>query len=224
LVARNIDRALKDFAAPMGRGKKLLDIGCGGQPLRATLVQMGFDYTGADVQQNAAGTVDVITAIDKPLNSTLSSRGPFDFIVCTEVLEHVADWDTAFKNLASLLKPGAKALITCPQFYPLHEVPYDFWRPTLYALRYFAQRVGLRVVVQEACGDGLDVVGTALASAKPIPKDRGWLSRAIALALGLARKVAFMVIRSKFIRKRITTGGSLYLSNLVILQRPTTAP
>ena len=91
---------------------------------------MGFDYTGADVQQNKAATVDFVAAIDQPLPPQLAGAGPFDFIVCTEVLEHVADWEMAFRNLRSLLAPGGRLLITCPHFYPLHETPHDYWRPT----------------------------------------------------------------------------------------------
>ena len=52
--------------------------------------------------------------------------------------------------------------MTCPMFYPLHEEPYDFWRPTLHALDYFARRAGLRVVERQGAGDAWDILGTLL--------------------------------------------------------------
>jgi len=67
---------------------------------------MGYSYTGRDVQQNPEGTVDVVCAIDEELPVELTYRGPFDLVLCTEVLEHVADWDMAFRNLATLLGRG----------------------------------------------------------------------------------------------------------------------
>jgi len=84
-------------------------------------------------------------------------------------MEHVADWDKAFKNLALLMERGGRVLITCPQFYRLHEEPYDFWRPTLHALRYFGGRAGFRTVHDVAAGGAWDVLGTLLADCLPYP-------------------------------------------------------
>jgi SAM-dependent methyltransferase len=219
LLRAGIDAALRDFAASLGPGKKLLDVGCGEQPLRTILQGMGFDYTGADIQQNKAGTVDVVAAIDQPLPPQLPPRGPFDFIVCTEVLEHVADWDFAFRNLRSLLAPGGRILVTCPHFYPLHETPHDYWRPTPYALQYFAARNGLRILDQRSAGDGFDVLGTALACVQPIPRMGGLLSRLAAFICDVSRKAAFVLLRSGLLRQYVSGGGSLYLSNIVVMER-----
>ncbi len=61
----------------------------------------------------------MIACIDEPLPAELLNQGPFQFVLCTEVLEHVADWPMAFKNLASLMSSGGHLLITCPFFYPV---------------------------------------------------------------------------------------------------------
>ena len=220
LLANRIAAALQRFAAPSAKGRKVLDVGCGGQPLRVALESMGFVYSSVDVQQNNTETVDVIAPIDGPVPESLLTRGPFDFIVCTEVLEHVADWNACFENLTALLAPGGRILITCPHFYPLHEIPFDYWRPTPYAMQFFAQRNGLKILSQENAGDGLDVLGTALACATPAPASGAFFSKLIALAFDVFRKAAFVAIRSRFIRSRVTTKGSLYLSNVVVMQRP----
>lgn len=206
----------------MGAGKKVLDVGCGGQPLRDELLRLGFHYTSADVQQNSSNTVDILTPIDQPLPDSLSQRGPFDFILCTEVLEHVPDWDMAFKNIFSLLAPGGRLLVTCPHFYQLHEIPHDYWRPTPFAIQYFARRVGLNILHQESAGDGWDVLGTALACVQPAATG-GLFSKVLAFACDISRKAAFVLIRSPFFRRRVAGRGALYLSNIVVFERPMNA-
>jgi SAM-dependent methyltransferase len=220
LLREGIDVALRKFAAPLGPGKKLLDVGCGEQPLRSILREMGFDYVGSDVQQNKAGTVEFVAAIDQPLPPQLLARGPFDFIVCTEVLEHVADWDMAFRNLRALLSPGGRLLVTCPHFYPLHETPHDYWRPTPYAIQYFAARQGLQILDQQSAGDGLDVLGTALACVQPVAQTASPLSRLAAFACDIVRKAAFVLLRSRLLRQYVKGKGATYLSNIVVLECP----
>jgi 2-polyprenyl-3-methyl-5-hydroxy-6-metoxy-1,4-benzoquinol methylase len=219
LLRAGIDAALRNYAAPLGPGKKLLDVGCGEQPLRSILRDMGFAYTSVDVHQNKSATVDVVAAIDQPLPPQVPASGPFDFIVCTEVLEHVADWEMAFRNLRSLLAPGGRLLVTCPHFYPLHEIPHDFWRPTPYALQFFADRHGLKILDQQSAGDGFDVLATALACVQPVPRTGSILSRLAAFACDTLRKVAFVLLRSRLVRQYVSGQGLLYLSNIVVMER-----
>ena len=50
-----------------------------------------------------------------------------DGVICSEVLEHVPNYQAALTEIARVLRPGAKLLITSPFLYPLHG-PFDFWR------------------------------------------------------------------------------------------------
>src|SRR5262249_50198528 len=137
LLAERIRRAIAEYAAPAPAAGRALDIGCGGQPFRGDLEAIGYAHWGPHVPQNPEGTVDVICAIDDTLPPALLASGRFDFLICTEVLEHVADWESAFRNFSRLLAARGRLLVTCPHFYPLHAEPYDFWRPTPHALRHF---------------------------------------------------------------------------------------
>ncbi len=204
------------------RGGKVLDVGCGRQPFRTLLESRGLRYVGLDTQQNIDNTVAHVCPIDGELPATLLADGPFDFILCTEVMEHVADWQSAFANFHRLLAPGGRLLITCPHFYPLHEEPYDFWRPTPYALRYFAARFGLTVVVQQQVGDGLDVLGTTLAATKFRVPDRSWnpLAHLVVFALQVKKVAWVWFCKQRFARSLVNPQTKLYLSNLVVLERP----
>jgi len=202
------------------RGTRVLDVGCGEQPLRADVERYGSTYTSVDVHQNAAGTVHFVAAIDSVLPPELRANGPFDFIVCTEVMEHVADWAMAFENFTSLMAPGSKLLITCPHVFPLHEEPYDFWRATPYALKFHGLRAGLEIVEQEKLGTGWDVLGTILGALPTTPASPTLTSRVAAKVAGLARKVLFVAVRSGMLRKLVAVSPGVYLSNFVVFARP----
>jgi SAM-dependent methyltransferase len=227
LLARLIEQALVTHAAPLSAGRaegrdhaRALDVGCGRQPFRTRLEQLGFAYTAQDVTQNPEGTVDVLCPIDRPVPEALTSLGPFQFILCTEVLEHVADWDAAFRNFRALLAPGGRMLITCPAVYPLHEEPFDFWRPTRYALRYYADRVGLRVVEQQAAGSGWDVLGTVLGGCMIRPRGPGTWYRFLRFGVAAVRRILIHVLRSGILQRFADLGGGVYLVNIAVLERP----
>lgn len=202
-----------------GRPRICLDVGCGEQPLRAELLEAGFQYVSFDIEQNASGSVDYLGAIDQPLPAALATLR-FDLIVCTEVLEHVADWPTAFENLARLLKPGGQLLITCPHIWVPHEEPYDFFRPTSWALAHHGERVGLRVVELERLGDGYDVLGTVLAAVRlRAPRGRPWMWL-VAGPLALLRKAALVWLNLRCLKRVVELRTGLYLSTLAVLEKP----
>lgn len=222
LLRRLIDQALTTYAAPNpGNGtRSALDVGCGRQPFRKTLESMGYRYVGMDVQQNQDQSVDLIGPIDAPMRDAMKNAGTFQFILCTEVLEHVADWNQAFENLTSLLAPGGKMLMTCPFVYPLHEEPYDYWRPTRHALAYFAQRNGLRIVEQQAAGSGWDVWGTVLGGVIIMARSNSFWHRLMRNMVATVRKLLVSFIRSGFPQRLADLGGGMYLSNFIVLERP----
>lgn len=219
LLRRHIEAALAKYAKPSAGAERALDVGCGRQPFRRELELAGYIYVSMDAQQNPEGSVDFVCAIDEELPARFSGEEHFQFVLCTEVLEHVADWDMAFKNLALLLSHGGRALITCPHFYQLHEEPYDFWRPTLHALTFFAQREGFRIIDKAAAGDAWDVLGTVVANCRPALRIEGVLGRSASKVLVLVQKCVFRLLRSRVLQQSIRLNGPLYLSNVVILER-----
>lgn len=76
--------------------------------------------------------------------------GQFDLVICTEVLEHVADWRGSALTLSSLVAPGGALLITTrgPGF-PYHPYPIDTWRYTVEAMGLILEACGLNVRVLE---------------------------------------------------------------------------
>ncbi|NJL10543.1 MAG: class I SAM-dependent methyltransferase [Calothrix sp. SM1_7_51] len=170
---------------------RALDIGCGRQPFRKDLEALGYTYTSSDVNQNIESSVDILFELDKPIPIELIELSPFSLIFCTEVMEHIANWDMAFSNFAQLLSSGGRLLITCPYFYQLHEVPYDFWRPTPYALQYFADKHGFTLLFQENAGDAWDILGTLLANVYSLPSSRSLRDRLLNRIVSLCQQKYF---------------------------------
>lgn len=223
LLRRRILELIESCATPAPPGGRVLDIGCGEQPFRPHLESIGYTYTGLDVTQNSQSSVDIVCAIDEDLSS-LSIRGPFQLILCTEVLEHVADWQRAFHNMASLLSERGRLLVTCPHFYPLHEEPYDFWRPTLHAIDHFGSAEGLRPLRRAAAGDVWDVVGTLLGSCWPTPVTESWGDWALTRLVSLTRRGLAAVLTRRWLQASVRWESQLYLSNVALLERPPSLP
>lgn len=200
---------------------RALDVGCGGQPFRARIESCGCAYHGIDTQAQPGVALDAVCAIDEPLPATVETlAGPgFDLILCTEVLEHVLDWPLAWSNLHRLLAPGGRLIITCPFIYPLHEEPYDFWRPTPHALRRFADRSGFEVIEQGTLGDGFDALGTINAACTPDPASGSIGATVLSTIARKGRKLLHRLLTSPRIRRSLTARSRLYVANFIVLTR-----
>jgi 2-polyprenyl-3-methyl-5-hydroxy-6-metoxy-1,4-benzoquinol methylase len=219
LLKEHIDHVLNTYASPAPVEGRALDVGCGRQPFRQELENLGYAYYSMDVTQNPEETVDFLCELDKPLPAKLTSDRPFNFIFCTEVMEHIADWEMAFSNFAQLLAPGGKLFITCPHFYQIHEEPYDFWRPTPYALQYFADKYQLKTIYQVNAGNAWDVLGTALGSCYCVALSRKLSDRIINKIFSMCQHLMFKILVSRQLAKYTNLDGPLYLANVIVMEK-----
>ena len=83
--------------------------------------------------------------IKSPIYDVPVEDNSFDYIVCTQVLEHLEYPDKAFLEFYRILKPGGKVLLTAPLGQGEHQVPYDFFRYTQYGLKSLGERSGLKL-------------------------------------------------------------------------------
>ena len=79
-----------------------------------------------------SGNVDILGDIE---------RLPFgdatvDGIICTSVLEHVANSMACIQEIVRVVKPGGHIYVTVPFIFPTHPDPLDRWRWTLDGLRH----------------------------------------------------------------------------------------
>ena len=111
---------------------KFLDLGCGeGRHCFGAYMSESIDVFGFDMSLS-----DVVTAKKNfdQFNENESSKSrnfgvadakklpfkdnTFDFIVCSEVLEHIIDYQSALSEINRILKPQGKLAISVPKFFP----------------------------------------------------------------------------------------------------------
>jgi SAM-dependent methyltransferase len=84
---------------------------------------------GMDVEIRSSAVAIVGSATQLPFRDEL-----FDVVVCSEVIEHVANQTALLTDVERVLKPGGVFLLTFPFLHGLHETPNDYVRPTEFAL------------------------------------------------------------------------------------------
>jgi 2-polyprenyl-6-hydroxyphenyl methylase/3-demethylubiquinone-9 3-methyltransferase len=98
------------------RGKRVLDVGCGGGILSDAMARRGADVLGIDLSTKAL-RVASLHALEANTPSvryrevsaeTLAAESPaeFDVVTCMEMLEHVPDPLSVVSACASLVRPG----------------------------------------------------------------------------------------------------------------------
>lgn len=131
---------------PKSTGNRILDFGGGDGRLLKGFVDRGDQCFLVDYVRD---TVDGVTKLGDTLDE-LSSTEKFDGIICSHVLEHVAQPFELLSQLASLLTPAGRIYVEVPMEIwktpPLQEEPVThvnfFSAPSL---RYLTMRCGLRV-------------------------------------------------------------------------------
>jgi len=141
----------------------ILDIGCGVKPYEPLLSAPGDRWLGTDNPPTMQVSYGHLTLADVFADcQQLPFRDSvFDTVVCTQVLEHVAEPQRLMREIARVMRPGGILLLTAPMLWPLHEEPYDFYRYTRHGLRMLVNAAGLTVVRETQRGYGASALGQA---------------------------------------------------------------
>ena len=91
----------------------------------------------------------------------------YDYILCTEVLEHLKYPDLAFKEFQRILKKGGKLFVICPLTFAEHQQPHDYFRYTQFALKLLAEENGFSIQAMEKEGGRFIVLSQSLVELIP---------------------------------------------------------
>jgi len=111
------------------KGELILDVGCGnGRDIiifaNNSAFCVGIDFSSGMIKEGkkAIDTMGFrnVHLISGGATNLPFSDGTFDKISCSEVIEHIPDWEKAIAEMNRVLKIGGKLVITTPNWYSLY--------------------------------------------------------------------------------------------------------
>lgn len=164
---------------------RLLDVGCGHMPYRSLVLAppsrvdtyIGLDiasdiYQGRDAEWDGS----ILPFADDSVGSAMA----------TEVLEHCASPAVILSEIQRVLRPGGVLFFTTPFLWPLHDVPYDEYRYTPFALERHLRNSGFTQIELRALGGWDASLGQMLGlwvRRRPMPRGIRFVMSAVALSL-----------------------------------------
>ena len=131
-VRRFNTNQIKNFSSTV-KGKKILEIGSG--PFYRGGYYFSYkkyfendnNFICSDIDPTYGHQIIDITKMD--------FHNDYDIIICMDVLEHVYNVNEGVSRIYDALLPGGSVIISIPFIYPLHQMPHDYWRITIYGLK-----------------------------------------------------------------------------------------
>ncbi len=110
-------------------GMRVLDAGCGrgrhthALSLSPGVLSVGVDLSLDDVRTARESWAQIAPQAPCAVAAADTTRlpfadGAFDRVVCSEVLEHLPDWNGALTELDRVLSPGGLIALSVPRFWP----------------------------------------------------------------------------------------------------------
>lgn len=172
---RRIETAVASFAQALPPNARVLDAGAGEGAYKHHFP--GRRYVGLDLgigdQKWDYTELDVLG----DLTALPFADGVFDAALNIVTLEHVKDPARVLKELARVLKPGARLLLVVPHEWEVHQHPHDFFRYTKFGVEELARTAGLRIISLEPGGGYFRLLSRRLlggAQFFPLPLNLLW--------------------------------------------------
>jgi SAM-dependent methyltransferase len=138
----------------------VLDIGCGQSPYKFLLDATSTKYFGIDIIEATSfgyNNPDVTSFDGKNIPF---ENDKFDAIICTEVLEHVQEFQYLIDEIYRTAKKNAAIIVTIPWSARYHYIPYDYFRYTPSSLKTIFAKFSEVVITPR--GTDLAVIGSKL--------------------------------------------------------------
>ncbi len=134
---------------------KTIDLGCGLMPFKNYLTNRVTTYHTLDLWPQS----NKVTYVEDIQDMSTVPTASYDSAICFEVLEHIPDPFQGVREIYRILKPGGTVVISVPHLSRLHDQPYDFFRFTVYGLRYILEAADFEVLEIRDKGGLLSFLG-----------------------------------------------------------------
>jgi SAM-dependent methyltransferase len=115
-LPHHLDAHLAAVPGEDGRGRLMLEVGCGERQCEAFFTKRGFRYVGIDVDKRGIGPHALADAHNLPFRDSV-----FDIYISTAVYEHLISPITAAAEAMRVLKPGGVICGTTVFVYGFHD-------------------------------------------------------------------------------------------------------
>ncbi|MEX0895772.1 MAG: methyltransferase domain-containing protein [Patescibacteria group bacterium] len=111
---------LTHHAKKIGQPIRVLDVGCGVGAVSLYLAKLGCRVVGIDVSSDAVTIAQGARKSAGLKNCVFAEgelgvgSGSFDLVICSEIIEHIADQDEFLRRVASQLRPGGTLFLGTP--------------------------------------------------------------------------------------------------------------
>lgn len=175
LAAQHINRSITDLryreflyrisdAAKVGRVLNIFELGFGAGTIAGIGAHLGHRYSGAEIDSHAVSkAADLFSKFGAELyqieNDWLSQPASekYDFVFCSDVIEHVSEPKKLLNKLVSMVSPGGVLILTTPD---LDLNSFHIWRtapPPLHTC-FLNRRAIQRAVHAAAPGAHIDFI------------------------------------------------------------------
>lgn len=147
------DAWVREQAAAVPVGSRVLDVGAGSAPYRGFFSHCRYltqDFVQLDPGQLLHGAYTHVDYVSDAAAIPVANAS-FDAVLCTEVLEHVPEPIELVREIARVLRPGGKLILTAPLGSGIHQEPFHFYGGfTPYWYERFLAQAGFENVRVEA--------------------------------------------------------------------------
>jgi SAM-dependent methyltransferase len=192
---------------------RVLDVGCGQKPY-AQLFSCE-EYVGLELDTPAnrkTKIADIYYDGDRfPLDD-----GRFDWVLTSQVLEHVFEPDNFIREIGRVLRPEGHLFLTVPFLWDEHEQPFDYARYSSFGLRYLLERNGFEILRQSKTAAGAETVFQLI---------NVYLYKALMTRFTFSNRAVQLLLIAPFnvlgrILGRVLPGNEdLYLDNVVLARK-----
>ena len=134
-LIEQVAASYEKYIAQYCRGR-LADIGCGHMPLYGYYKQYCDEVTAVDWSETRHPNehLDVVADLNCPPIPGIDA-GSFETVICSDVLEHIYKPRSLLDECNRIMVEDGVLLFNVPFYFYIHEVPYDYYRYTEWALK-----------------------------------------------------------------------------------------